>query len=59
MQDEKDKATRDLFLSPGALRQAAYTTRMRASGYKQKTLWLKDSEIAAINELLEKLRKSK
>lgn len=40
----------------GATRQAAYASRMRAEGYKQRTLWLTVEESHQVDQFLKKLR---
>jgi hypothetical protein len=40
----------------GATRQAEYAARMRADGYKQRTLWLTEEEFRQVDKLLSKLR---
>jgi hypothetical protein len=40
----------------GATRQAEYAARMRAEGYRQKTMWLTEDEFQQIYNLLIKLR---
>lgn len=41
----------------GATRQAEYAARMRAGGYKQRTLWLTEEESVLIDKLLSGLRR--
>ena len=40
----------------GATRQAEYAARMRAEGYKQRTLWLTVEESRQVGQLLKELR---
>lgn len=40
----------------GATRQAEYSSRMRAEGYKQRTLWLTVEESRQVGQLLKELR---
>lgn len=40
----------------GATRQAEYAARMRAEGYKQRTLWLTGEESRQVDQLLNALR---
>lgn len=40
----------------GATRQAEYTARMRAEGYKQKTFWLTAEESRQVDKLLNTIR---
>lgn len=40
----------------GATRQAEYAVRMRAEGYKQRTLWLTAEESRQVDDLLNTIR---
>lgn len=40
MQDKNDTKTGNLFLTPNAKRQAAFKSKMREAGYKQKQIWM-------------------
>lgn len=42
---------------PGKARQAEYAARMRANGYKQRTLWLTSDESILIDKLLSGIRR--
>lgn len=43
-------------IKSGATRQAEYSARMRAEGYKQKAFWLTEEEFLLVDKLLSGLR---
>lgn len=43
--------------NPGKTRQAEYAARMRANGYRQRTLWLTSDESIMIDKLLSGIRR--
>jgi len=58
MKDQKDQATIDLLQSPGARRQAAYASKQKALGRRQRAFWLDDAEYEAVQALIVRLRAS-
>jgi len=58
MKDQKDRETIDLLRTPGARRQAAYSSKQRALGRRQRSLWLDDAEYSAVQDLVNRLRAS-
>jgi hypothetical protein len=59
MRDTNDQSTIDLLQSPGARRQAAYSSKQKALGRRQRTFWLDDGEHVAVQELINRLRASR
>lgn len=58
MQDPHDNKTATLLPSSGAARQAAYKNRLRAEGFKQRTVWIRPEDWQAGFDAGEAGRKS-